>query len=125
MDKRGSTPAKKKKGLSLLDTPLGGAESERRTSETMNERRRTFFGERRVSVAESARRASVLERTRRASLQMRNRGRITVEQRYNEAYLGLYTVRFSPEGTSLALGFGSGAIQVVMFNFIRVKSIML
>ena len=101
---------KKKKGPSLLDTPIGNSLEQKTTYS--GSRRYSYFGDRRVSVAESARRATLLERTRRKSLQLKNRCTISVEQRYNEAYLGLFSVRFSSDCKALALGFGSGAIQV-------------
>nr|CAD7264683.1 unnamed protein product [Timema shepardi] len=109
----------KKKGVMLVvDRPV--------TDRT----REGYFGERRVSVAESIRRQSWFDQARRISVAPRRRGMLLHEVRFPATFNGLYCARFSPGGDLLATSFGVGAIQrlaasLVSILFVREQSIEL
>nr|CAD7416564.1 unnamed protein product [Timema cristinae] len=105
MEPRDKSPSlktqSKKKGLTLVvDRPV--------TDRT----REGYFGERRVSMAESIRRQSWFDQARRISLAPRRRGMLLHEVRFPATFNGLYCARFSPGGDLLATSFGVGAIQI-------------
>ncbi|KAG7206626.1 hypothetical protein KM043_000305 [Ampulex compressa] len=75
-------------------------------------RQSEFLADRRVSQAEIQRRHTWLRKTRLSVAASKHRCRVTHEVRFPESFNGLYTARFSQTGEFIAVGFGTGAIQI-------------
>ncbi|XP_011878123.1 PREDICTED: uncharacterized protein LOC105567672 [Vollenhovia emeryi] len=85
-------------------------ERQKDTNKSWNVLRQSFLAEKRALQAESLQRHSWLPSPMRQSV--KNRCRITHEVRLAANLRGLYSARYSETGKIIAVGFGSGNIQI-------------
>lgn len=76
----------------------------------------SFLIDRRLSEAEIRRRHMWLQKTRLSIASTRNRAKICYQVRFSDTLNGLYCAKYSPNGEIIVTSFGSGAIQVKIYN---------